>query len=426
MLKFNDSLHHFSISLNEQSKEFWKEVKQHSSPAGQWMIDFAKLEANTWIGRNKAEWSLPWDLKILDRFKMPAYDSTFKKDWTQITDERANEIKKSIQKENKKFCVLYSGGIDSLLITTALLKNLSKEELKNVCFYCNTASVIENPKFYKKYIDGKFVTINSTKYLTEDVIAMGYTIISSMAGDTLCGSRSWGDLHNNLYYYIKELSIASKQNIINHWPMAHNPDVHYTLFKDLIISFYVGLYADGDFNKAKILGEIYYDKIQKNIQTSDVPVHSLFDFFWWNLFNIKYINIAVRTYTHDNFKNDFEYIDKNMLDWYNTVDYQKWSMVNNNNGEKIHIDVNFAQSSLKWCAKKYIYDFDKNDWYLYYKQKLPSGEMQKLREKNHLANNTNTPMTFFAITEKLKPVYLFDEGVKDYVIHHFAKFKKDW
>jgi hypothetical protein len=103
MLKFNDSLHHFSISINEQSKEFWKEVKQNSSPAGQWMIDFAKLEANTWIGRNKAEWSLPWNLKILDRFKMPTYDSTFKKDWTQITDERANEIKKSIQKENKKF-----------------------------------------------------------------------------------------------------------------------------------------------------------------------------------------------------------------------------------------------------------------------------------------------------------------------------------
>lgn len=411
MIDIGSNLHHFSININRQTQGFWHDVRQSASPAGQWLIDMAKTDVFTAVGRNMGAWSMPWKCKILDRLKMPAYDPTFKKGWTQITNERAAEVKKLIQEKNKKFCVLYSGGIDSLLITTALLINLSNKELENISFYCNTASIIENPKFYKKYIHEKFVTIDSTKYLTEDVINMGYSIISSMSGDSLCGSKGWLDLHNNFFYYIKDLSPASKQNIIKHWPRAHDPEVHYTIFKDMFVSKW---------------GEIYWYKLQKNILTSDVPVNSLYDLVWWTLFNLRYVNIAMRTYTHDNFKHGFDYIDANMFDWYNTKDYQKWSMVNNNNGEKINVDVNLAQASLKWCAKKYIYEFDKNDWYLFYKQKLASGEMQKLREKGHLVQSNKNPMTFFALTDTLQPLYLRDEGVKENILHHFSKFEKDW
>jgi hypothetical protein len=53
-----------------------------------------------------------------------------------------------------------------------------------------TASIIENPIFYKKYIHEKFETINSTDYLIEDVVAKGYIVISSMSGDCLCGSKN--------------------------------------------------------------------------------------------------------------------------------------------------------------------------------------------------------------------------------------------
>lgn len=411
MIDIKTNLHHFSVNINRQTQSFWHDVRQSASSAGQWLIDVAKTDVFTAVGRNMGAWSLPWKLKILDRFKMPAYDPTFKKNWTQITNERAADVKKLIQEKNKKFCVLYSGGIDSLLITTSLLINLSNKELENISFYCNTASIIENPKFYKKYIHEKFVTIDSTKYLTEDVVDMGYIIISSMSGDSLCGSKGWLDLHNNFFYYIKDISPTSKQNIIKHWPRAHDPEVHYTIFKDMFISKW---------------GETYWHKVQKNILTSDVPVNSLYDMVWWTLFNLRYVNIAMRTYTHDNFKHCFDYIDANMFDWYNTQDYQKWSMVNNNNGEKINLDVNLAQASLKWCAKKYIYEFDKNDWYLFYKQKLASGEMQKLRQKDHLVHGEKNPMTFFALTDTLQPLYLFDDGIKEYVAEHFSKFEKDW
>ena len=160
MLDIKTDLNHFSINVNRQTQSFWNDVRESASPAGQWLIDVAKTDVFTAVGRNMGAWSLPGKLKILDRFKMPAYDPTFKKNWAQITNERAAEVKKLIQEKNIKFCVLYSGGIDSLLITTALLTNLSKKELENVSFYCNTASTIENPKFYKKYINEKFVTID--------------------------------------------------------------------------------------------------------------------------------------------------------------------------------------------------------------------------------------------------------------------------
>ena len=52
--------------------------------------------------------------------------------------------------------------------------------------------------------------------------------------------------------------------------------------------------------------------------------------------------------------------------------------------------------------------------------------MQKLRQKDHLVHANKNPMTFFALTDTLQPLYLFDEGVKKNILYHFAKFEKDW
>jgi len=413
MIDLKDTLQYFHIFQNEKTQEFWKLAYNESAPGGKFMLDFSHIEPNVWVSRNVAEWSLPWPVKIKNRFKMPTYESSFKKNWQEITDERAADVAKLIREQNKKFSILYSGGIDSTLITVALLKNLSKEELKNINFYCNTASIIENPIFYKKYIHEKFETINSTDYLIEDVIAKGYIVISSMSGDCLCGSKNWLDLQANLYYYIRDLSTESKRNINNNWRKAIDPSVHYSVFKDLIISHYNG---KGN-NK---LGEQYYAKIEKNIKTSDVPVYSLYDLYWWNIFNIKYIHLSAKLYIIDNFKMSFDDIEKNMFDWYNTDDYQKWSMVNNYTGEKI----DFSGATIKLCVKKYIHEFDKNDWYLYFKQKLPSNENQKMRNTTQWGNVT--PMTLFGLTQQSQRLYLENKNVQDYILQHLSSFKKDW
>ena len=126
----------------------------------------------------------------------------------------------------------------------------------------------------------------------------------------------------------------------------------------------------------------------------------------------------------DNFKTNFDYIDKMMFDWYNTEEYQKWSMVNNNNGEKINLKVDLANSTIKWCVRKYIRDFDKNDWYFHFKQKQPSNQMQQLRNVDH--SNGKSPMTYFAVNQDLNFFHITDVGVKEYVHENLIKFKKEW
>jgi hypothetical protein len=294
-----------------------------------------------------------------------------------------------------------------------LLKNLSKEELRNISFYCNTASIMENPILYKKHIHEKFETINSTEYLIEDVIKKGYTVISSGSGDVLCGSRNWLDLQYNFHYYMKSLSTESKRNINNNWKKATDPTVHYSVFKDLIMSQYNGR---GDNN----LGEQYYIKMEKNIKTSSVPIQSLYDHYWWNLFNLKYIHLSGELNMIDNFKMSFDDIERNTFDWYNNSDYQQWSMVNNHTGEKI----NFTGSTLKLCVKKYIHEFDKNDWYFYFKTKIPSNENQKMRNISQWGNVT--PMTLFGLTQQSQRLYLEDKDVQDYILNHLSSYEKDW
>ena len=92
-------------------------------------------------------------------------------------------------------------------------------------------------------------------------------------------------------------------------------------------------------------------------------IHSLHDFFWWLIFNIKYLNCAVRGSLYFNDRVEWKTAMDRIVNWFGHNDYQLWSMVNNNNGQKIKK----TQASYKWAAREYIYDLDKNDWYKFFK-----------------------------------------------------------
>jgi hypothetical protein len=413
MIKINDPLCYFIISQNEYTKSFWQEIRNVSGGGGKFMLDMSVLEANSYVGRNNGEWSVGWPTKIREKYIMPAYDKNFNKTHGEITDARAKDVQKLIIEKDAKFAVAYSGGIDSTMVITALIKNLTEEQLKNIYIYCDTASVIENPIFYKKFILGKFKLINSSKNLIEEVIGQGINMISSCSADVLYGSKNILELQSNLYFYTKNLSTISKKNIFNSWRKAVDADTHYSNFKDLIISHY----SPEGFPE---LGESYYDKLVRNIETSDVPVNSLYDFYWWHLFNLKYISISAKLLVIDNSRIDYNELEKSIFDWYCNDDYQKWSMVNNNNGEKI----DFASTTLKICARRYIYDIDKNDWYFHFKQKISSNENLKLRNHSHWKEFS--PMTKFGISAQPERLYIDNSDVKEYISHHMSKFERNW
>lgn len=413
MIKINDPLYYFSIFQNKQTKSFWQEARNISASGGKFMLDMSELEANSYVSRNNGEWSVAWPVTIREKFLMPAYDKNFKKTYEDITDARAEDVRKLIIQKDIKFFVAYSGGIDSTLIVASLIKNLTKEQLKNIYIYCDTASVIENPIFYKKFISKNFKLINSSSMLIEDVIRQGIIMISASSADVLCGSKNFLELQDNLYFYIKDLTSSSKRNIFNLWPKAIDGGTHYSNFKDLIISHY-------SVESSPILGESYYYKLVRNIETSDVPINSFYDFYWWHLFNLKFICLSTKLFVFDNCKMTYNDLETSVFDWFNNNDYQQWSMVNNNNGEKIE----FGSTTLKLCAKRYIYDVDKNEWYFYFKQKISSNENIKLRNQSHWKEFS--PMTKFGISANSERLYIDNKDVKDYILHHLSSFERDW
>jgi hypothetical protein len=413
------NFYYHNIQYNALTNQFWEKAKTVAAPGGQFMLGLAKLEANRYINRSHGEWSYPWKVSLLEKYIMPKYDSIFKKNFSEITDARAIEVKNEIKKNNTKFIIGFSGGLDSTLVLTALLKHCSKKELKNLTVLANTVSFAENPYFYKKYIENKLTVVDSNTLL-ENYINTTDKIIQTWNAECLVGSRNWLDLVSNFYGYIKDLPPTTRSYLQNIWKKSITNEVHYSKFKDLIISQYS---VHGD----KRIGELYYYKMDKNIKSSGVPIYSLYDFHWWNLFNIKFINLSLKSFVFDSYNITYDQYEKKNFDWFLTNDYQQWSMTNNNNGEKVQ---SLTSTTMKMCFKKYIYEFDKNDWYFYFKTKVASYEIFKNRDKTNSQGRPD-PRINFGINKDVnnlnfENLSLNDKNLQNYILNAMSSYNIDW
>ena len=111
------------------------------------------------------------------------------------------------------------------------------------------------------------------------------------------------------------------------------------------------------------------------------------------------------------------------VNWFNTDDYQCWSMVNNNNGEKIEK----SMATYKMASRRYIYDLDKNDWYFYFKLKLASlGSTVVYNQKvDHLPKNRR-PNARFGLDSNYNTLYIDEPDVQEFIRVNMSKFEKDW
>jgi hypothetical protein len=101
--------------------------------------------------------------------------------------------------------------------------------------------------------------------------------------------------------------------------------------------------------------------------------------------------------------------------WFHTNDYQHWAMVNNNNGQKIQNTL----STYKYASREYIYNFDQNDWYFYFKPKLESLTNIRIRPReSHLSS--------LGMDKNYEMLLFEDESVKNYFTHHLVNYKIDW
>lgn len=415
MLNINDTLYFSSLGSTYYTKNLWQNVLDRVPFDGQWYFKISdKVMPNRMVTRNGV-WTTPWPQELIPKFAMPAYDPSFNKSFEEVTDTKAIKIRDRIR-AGEQFAVMYSGGIDSTLILAALIRNLSTEELQNVTVMCSGDSMIENPTFYRKFIHNKLKTLDSKKYKYDDMINMNLTPITGDEGDCIFGTLIGLNMYNNFNALIENVSGPVKINLLSLRSKISDPETHYSNFKELIIQ-YLNSAWHPDF------GRILYEKYNHNVETATVPVHSLHDFFWWLIFNVKYLNCSVRGPLYFNDTIDPKTAIERTENWFNDEEYQLWSMVNNNNNTKIKNTI----LSYKGVAKDYIYSVDQNEWYRTFKTKLTSlWNITNLQDVSGVPEARRPAYRIGLKKDDWSLVHVNDPGVEEYFVHHLSNYKIDW
>ena len=280
------------------------------------------------------------DLVDILNFQMPDYDPAFNLSFSDVTDLRVTQLAKTCN--NKRWLVLWSGGIDSMVILTSILKNLSPVQWANIDIACNRISIYENPKFFYEYIQPNFNIVDSTSLTLNGSTLIKYYVIDGEPADQLYGGfASRGFLG---------------ESVLKDW--RTDPDELLDYFTQAV---------DRPF------AEWYYETARANIESVDVPIENYYDFCWWLFFNSTWCSILLRPLqfqTNNAVEGIKSYFD-NFIPWFNTQEYQQWSMIHRL-GVKYGVNI----SDRKLASKKYIYEFDHDEYYFHFKTKLQSTSRQ--------------------------------------------------
>ncbi len=365
--------------MNDRLNMYWDNLYPRLGPNAQFWIDIGRYLGKNRIINRHGTWASPWKTKIAPGFEMPSYNPNFKMTFEEITYQKTLDIKKIIHTTDSRIGVFYSGGIDSTVCLAALIQFLNPEELQKIDVCLSAESIIENPYFYEKFILNKMNVFDSAKIRYDYFQQNGHYAITSDQGDSIFGTELGTKLYYSYFSRLKNLSVASRSHLISISEKISDPDTPYENYKDLLINYF-------QLPQSPEFGEKFYNSLDENIKSSLVPVLSLHDFFWWYIFNIKYLECALRSTIYYTTAPDIEKsIRHTVINWFNDPNYQLWSMANNNNGTKIK---GLSPASYKFAARQFIYELDKNDWYFKYKSKLSSLINITQRNKDVFAQRT--------------------------------------
>jgi hypothetical protein len=287
----------------------------------------------------------PLKTKLLTHLRIPEY-SNFNKSFEEICDDRAKEILKKCEEQNKKLAVMYSGGIDSTLMLCSLLKNGSENQLKNVFVLLSELSIMENKNFYNNYIIKKFNCVSS--YAFVNILGNDdYLLITGDNADLIFGSQ-----------------------MNDHFTMNRNYREVFNPIDDMqghIIDFFKGRLLP----KNKKYAESMFLLFKKITDSCPVELDNVYKFFWWISFTTKWQSVYVRILPFSKNINNIK-LEENFTTFYHTKEFQLWSLNNTNNFVKD------SQDTVKYIAKDYIYNFNKDSDYL---KKLKIGSLGQVARR---------------------------------------------
>jgi hypothetical protein len=267
-------------------------------------------------------------------FSVPIIPNSFNKTYKEICIERASQILSHAQNINKPIVILYSGGIDSTAIVVSFL--LATSDTSNITIAMNAASIQENPNFYYSHIRGKFNLIPSERTL--DLLTGDYVMVSGEFNDQLFGTDAL-----KLFTFDQLYEPYSESNIV---PFFER----------------VGM----ETRQSKIWFSLFHNHVQSN---GRCEIKDVKDFFWWMCFTFKwqsiYFRILSRTTRRDLINKEF--LDTYYHHFYNTEDFQCWSMMNPN--KKIVKDWRGYKITTKELILEYTQDQE------YFENKIKIGSL---------------------------------------------------
>ena len=249
-------------------------------------------------------------------------------DITPVMDGVAAELESRMKDTGKPVYLFWSGGIDSTAILVSLLRVWSQDSLKQLTVLLDNRSCIENSYFYHKFIKSSLNVGDANKF---EVTTENYNKIIVVDGEGGNQIMHGPSTQRQTYRGRFDLLDAKWKDI---------PD----LTKLLV--------GSNDFN---------IELITRSIKHAPVPINTGYDFLWWVGFNFKFDDVFIRrmfSYAkHLNPEQSAEVWNNSYYKFYAHPKIQMWAMTTSDmRRQSLKINV-------KYFAKKYIYDFDNNDFY---------------------------------------------------------------
>jgi hypothetical protein len=216
--------------------------------------------------------------------------------------------------------LMYSGGIDSSVMVVAFIELLGIESaVKKIKIILNHESIVENLEFWSEFIRPNFTVVNSLNYRPD---ANSITVLGEL-NDQLFGS----DLIRSIYAYGGNKAINSPATFGN------------------LYDFLDKRTEMSDYSK-----EIWTNILLSNIKSCPVSDKTLCDVVWWYNFIFKWTNVKYRYAMYTDVLYNPEIIKNNIINFFDSVDFQLWSM---NNKEPKHLG---TIESYKHTAKQMFVD----------------------------------------------------------------------
>lgn len=269
-------------------------------------------------------------IRTTSLFPIPAF-RPFTISYETLCNDRAVELLGRAEALGCPLYAFWSGGIDSTLVLVSLLKNATPAQREQIVVLLSEESISENPLFYRDHIRGKLRRESSV--LFPQLLGKEYLFVNGELNDQLFGA---------------ELTRSFMMRF-------GAPSIHKAFDKQSFADFFKEKTGDTD------VGTFYAEMFERLGRAAPIRLSSNHDFIWWFNFAAHWQSVYLRTISYVAERNrnlvTQKYLDTYYAPFYNTDDFQLWSM---NNPDKRIKD---TWESYKWPCKDIIFEYTKDAAY---------------------------------------------------------------